>query len=134
MSVIYSGETIKSATIDRDVLVIGGGPAGTWAAGPRGGRRQGRARRQGLLRHQRRHRAFGHRRLVRAARSGQARGGAWRAAETLGGHLADRGWMDRVLDQTYENVDQLAEWGYPFPHDDEGEPRGPACRGPSTCG
>ncbi|MDQ1658005.1 MAG: hypothetical protein QOD41_3088 [Cryptosporangiaceae bacterium] len=36
--------------------------------------------------------------------------------EALGGYLADRRWMDRVLDQTYANVNELAGVGrYPFP-------------------
>ncbi|SRR6266511_3840238 len=36
--------------------------------------------------------------------------------EGLGGYLADRGWMARVLDQTYENMGRLAVEGrYPFP-------------------
>ena len=28
--------------------------------------------------------------------------------EALGGHLADRGWMARVLDETYARIDELA--------------------------
>lgn len=36
--------------------------------------------------------------------------------EALGGHLADRRWAARVLDQTYENMNRLAtEARYPFP-------------------
>jgi succinate dehydrogenase/fumarate reductase flavoprotein subunit len=46
----------------------------------------------------------------------QAREAAKASREALGGHLADRRWMDRVLDQTYENMNELAEISrYPFP-------------------
>ena len=38
--------------------------------------------------------------------------------EALGGYLADHHWMDRVLEQTYSNMDLLAVEGrYPFPVD-----------------
>jgi hypothetical protein len=29
--------------------------------------------------------------------------------EALGGHLADRRWMARVLDETYDRVNELAD-------------------------
>jgi succinate dehydrogenase/fumarate reductase flavoprotein subunit len=38
--------------------------------------------------------------------------------------------MDRVLAQTWENINQLAEWGYPFPIDDSGEERRTSLQGP----
>ncbi|MDT5176631.1 MAG: hypothetical protein QOJ95_829, partial [Mycobacterium sp.] len=41
--------------------------------------------------------------------------------ETLGGHLADREWMTRVLDETHDRMDELAEiQRYPFPTDGQG--------------
>ena len=43
------------------------------------------------------------------------------AARALGGFLSERSWMDRVLDQTYASVGELAAWGYPFPLDDDGQ-------------
>lgn len=113
-----------------DVLVLGGGPAGTWAAW--------RAAEQGA-------------RVVLAdkgyvgtsgatAPSGtgvwyvepeaQAREQALASREALGGHLADRGWATRVLDQTYENLQLVADWGYPFPVDDEGRQRRTSLQGP----
>ncbi|MGW4580614.1 FAD-dependent oxidoreductase [Rhodococcus sp. YH1] len=101
-----------------DVLVIGGGPAGTWAALA--------ARRTGAT-------------VVlvdkgycgtsgATAPSGTgvwyvppdpgARTAAKSSREALGGYLADHGWMDRVLDQTWENMHLLAYDGrYPFPVD-----------------
>ncbi|OYD95230.1 pyridine nucleotide-disulfide oxidoreductase [Nostoc sp. 'Peltigera membranacea cyanobiont' 210A] len=113
-----------------DVLVIGGGPAGTWAAwsAASNGARvvlvdKGYCGTTGC-----------------AAASGngvwyvppdpEARETAKASRESLGGFLADRNWMDRVLDQTYANVNQLAEWGYPFPTDDEGKPYRRSLQGP----
>lgn len=117
-------------TLDADVLVIGGGPAGTWAAWS--------AASQGA-------------RVVLAdkgycgtsgatAPSGvgvwyvppdpQLREEARASRETMGGHLSDRGWMDRVLDKTYELVGELANWGYPFPIDDDGKQARRSLQGP----
>jgi succinate dehydrogenase/fumarate reductase flavoprotein subunit len=38
--------------------------------------------------------------------------------------------MSRVLEQTYANVNRLAEWGYPFPTDEEGKPYRRSLQGP----
>ena len=54
--------------------------------------------------------------------------------EALGGHLADRDWMTRVLDETHARMDELAEvQRYPFPVDAAGRLSETICRGPSTC-
>ncbi|WP_437320567.1 FAD-dependent oxidoreductase [Sorangium sp. So ce385] len=116
--------------LEADVLVLGGGPAGTWAALA--------AAAQGA-------------RVVLAdkgycgssgatAPSGvgvwyvppapEAREAAKASREGLGGHLADRGWMDRVLDRTWSSVNDLATWGYPFPVDDGGQPVRRSLQGP----
>jgi len=116
--------------LQADVLVIGGGPAGTWAAwsAASSGARvvlvdKGYCGTTGC-----------------AAASGNgvwyvppdpdARETAKASRESLGGFLSDRHWMDRVLNQTYVNVNQLAEWGYPFPTDDEGKPYRRSLQGP----
>ncbi|MBC1220899.1 FAD-binding protein [Nostoc sp. UCD121] len=116
--------------LEADVLVIGGGPAGTWAAwsAASSGARvvlvdKGYCGTTGC-----------------AAASGngvwyvppdpEARETAKTSRESLGGFLSDRNWMDRVLNQTYLNVNQLAEWGYPFPTDDEGKPYRRSLQGP----
>lgn len=67
--------------------------------------------------------------------SGTCRRNRWRenalaAREVLGGHLADRGWGERVLDQTYENLQLVADWGYPFPVDEHGRQRRTSLQGP----
>jgi len=116
--------------LQADVLVIGGGPAGTWAAwsAASSGARvilvdKGYCGTTGC-----------------AAASGngvwyvppdpEARETAKASRESLGGFLSDRHWMDRVLNQTYVNINQLAEWGYPFPTDDEGKPYRRSLQGP----
>ena len=45
----------------------------------------------------------------------EAREAAMASREALGGHLADRRWMSRVLDETYDRVNELADARYPFP-------------------
>ncbi|GHD20838.1 FAD-dependent oxidoreductase [Tianweitania populi] len=104
-----------------DVLVIGGGPAGTWAAIAAAGRGA---------------------KVVLADKGFCGTSGATAPSGTgvwyvppdparrtkamnsrwdLGGRLADPVWMRRVLDRTYQNVNHLAEWGYPFPTGVDGE-------------
>jgi len=124
-------KTIDEQTkLEADVLVIGGGPAGTWAAwsaAAHGARvvlvDKGYCGTTGC-----------------AAASGngvwyvppdpEEREAAMASRESLGGFLSDRHWMNRVLDQTYSNINQLAEWGYPFPTDDKGQPYRRSLQGP----
>lgn len=117
-------------SLEADVLVIGGGPAGTWSAWSAAARGakvvlvdKGYCGTSGAT-----------------APSGvgvwyvppdpHLREEARASRETLGGNLADRAWMDRVLDQTYENVGKLADWGYPFPVDEQGKPARRSLQGP----
>lgn len=123
-------EIVGSVELDADVLVIGGGPAGTWAAisaAERGAR------------------------VVLADKGFCGTSGATAAAgtgvwyvdpepakrevamanrEAAGGYLQDRGWMSRVLDRTYENSNRIAEWGYPYPTDDNGKAQLNSLQGP----
>ncbi|MDZ8054632.1 MAG: FAD-dependent oxidoreductase [Aulosira sp. ZfuVER01] len=134
----YHWRSQNSSTIDidvdpnlqTDVLVIGGGPAGTWAAwsaASTGARvvlvDKGYCGTSGC-----------------AAASGngvwyvppdkEAREAAMSSREALGGFLSNRDWMQQVLNQTYTNVNLLAEWGYPFPVDEEGKPYRRSLQGP----
>jgi succinate dehydrogenase/fumarate reductase flavoprotein subunit len=104
-----------------DVLVVGGGPAGTWAAI--------KAAETGVdvvLADKGYTGASG---ATASVGTGvwyvddvpELREAAMASRETLGGHLADREWMTRVLDETHDRMDELAEvQRYPFPTDGQG--------------
>jgi succinate dehydrogenase/fumarate reductase flavoprotein subunit len=117
-------DSISAAAVHHaDVLVIGGGPAGAWAACSAA--------------------ASGAKVVLvdkgccgTSGATASAGTGVWyvqpdpakrlaaiESREKLGGYLQDRAWMHRVLDRTYESVNLLAEWGYPFPQDDDGQQR-----------
>jgi succinate dehydrogenase/fumarate reductase flavoprotein subunit len=121
----------KSALhLETDVLVIGGGLSGTWVAW--GAAAQGAK----VI-------------LVdkgycgTSGSSAPAGNGVWyvqpdpdlrekamASREALGGFLADHQWMQRVLDQTFENINLVAEWGYPFPIDENGNSQRQSIQGP----
>jgi succinate dehydrogenase/fumarate reductase flavoprotein subunit len=108
----------EALVLDADVLVIGGGPAGSWAAWSAAKRGadvilvdKGYCGSSGAT-----------------APSGT---GVWiippnqddrekakAQREALGGYLSDHDWMDRVLDRTWRNMDLVESWGYPFPRAD----------------
>jgi succinate dehydrogenase/fumarate reductase flavoprotein subunit len=121
---------LASVELAADVLVIGGGPAGTWAAlaAAAGGSKvvladKGYCGTSGAT-------APSGVGVWYVEPDAEAREEARASRETLGGHLADRSWMDRVLDRTYENVDRLAMWGYPFPKDADGRAAKRSLQGP----
>ena len=119
-----------SHEFEADVLVLGGGPAGTWAAlsaASTGARvilaDKGYCGSSGAT-----------------APSGTGvwyvppdparRLAAMESREKMGGYLQDRRWMSRVLDRTYDSIDLLGERGYPFPIDDQGQSRRNSLQGP----
>src|SRR5690606_37094315 len=111
------GDTMTaSLELTAGVLVIGGGPAAAWAA-----LKAAQAGADVVLADK------GYCGTSGAAASAgtgiwyvppdpEAREKAMASREALGGYLADRRWMARVLDQTYDGVNELATAGrYPFP-------------------
>jgi succinate dehydrogenase/fumarate reductase flavoprotein subunit len=104
--------------LDADVLVIGGGPAGTWAAwnaaqtgasvvlvdkGYCGSSGATAPSGTGVW-------------VIPPTTEDREKAKAQR--EALGGYLADHDWMDRVLDRTWSNMELVEAWGYPFPRED----------------
>jgi succinate dehydrogenase/fumarate reductase flavoprotein subunit len=117
--------------LDADVLVIGGGPAATWAAlkAAEDGASvvladKGYCGTSGAT-------ASGGTGVWYVPPEPRAREQAMASREGLGGYLADRRWMARVLDETYDRVNELAEVArYPFPVGPDGEPLRNGLQGP----
>jgi succinate dehydrogenase/fumarate reductase flavoprotein subunit len=104
---------------DADVLVLGGGPAGTWAAiaAARAGGRvvladKGYCGTSGAA-------AAGGNNLWYVP-PGPPREVAVAAREREALGLADRDWMGRTLAETWDRVEDLTAWGYPYPVDASG--------------
>ena len=96
------------ASLSADVLVVGGGPAGTWAA-----IKAAQAGADVVLADKGRCGSSGATASVGTGiwyveDSPELREAAMASREALGGHLADREWMARVLDETYARMDELA--------------------------
>ena len=112
-----------------DVLVVGGGPAATWAAvaaaesgasvilvdkgyvGTSGATAPANTGTWSPPPGERRHAAI-------AARQPRT------------GNLADPAWVERTLDTAWKRLQRLGEWGYPFPRDDDGNVYRANLRGP----
>ncbi|MGV3549389.1 FAD-dependent oxidoreductase [Rhizobium sp.] len=116
--------------IDTDVLVIGGGPAGCWAAlnAVEAGARvvlvdKGYCGSSGAT-------ASAGTQIWYVAPTPDEREAAMASREAMGGYLSDRQWMGPVLDKTYESVNRLADWGYPFPRDEAGNQQRISVQGP----
>ena len=127
---LFSQNSDVDQTLLADVLVIGGGPAGTWSAwsAANAGARvvlvdKGYCGTSGCA-------AASGNGVWYVPPEADSREAAMSSREALGGFLSSRDWMQRVLDQTYANVNQLADWGYPFPTDEEGKPYRRSLQGP----
>lgn len=111
--------------LQADVLVIGGGPAGAWAAlnAASSGAKvvlvdKGYCGASGSTA------AAGT--TVWYEPSGEQRAQEIAKRQRVGGFLPDRSWMERVLEQTQTNLYQLGNWGYPFSLDQQGQPYYPS--------
>ncbi|MEU4619551.1 FAD-binding protein [Actinoplanes sp. NPDC023801] len=121
---------MSTLDLTADVVVAGGGPAGTWAAltAAEAGADvvlldKGYCGTSGPT-------ASGGTGVWYVQPEPAAREKAMASREALGGFLQDRRWMGRVLDQTYENMNRLqAEARYPFPIID-GKPYKQGVQGP----
>lgn len=104
--------------IEADVLVVGGGPAAAWAA-----LSAAEAGARVVLADKGYHGTSGATAPSNTGTwclpPGEGRGHAVEQRFRRSVGLADRRWMLRCADRAYENLQKLAEWGYPFP-DDEG--------------
>jgi succinate dehydrogenase/fumarate reductase flavoprotein subunit len=112
-----------------DVLVIGGGPAATWAAisAVESGARvilvdKGYCGTSGAT-------AAGGNNLWLIP-PGPRREESVRERESAAGGITDSDWMLRVLSSSWERIEQLAQWGYPFPVGDDGRPMRSSLQGP----
>ncbi|WP_075289289.1 FAD-dependent oxidoreductase [Pararhizobium arenae] len=113
-----------------DVLVIGGGPAGCWAALEAAGAGakvvlvdKGYCGSSGAT-------ASAGTQIWYVPPDTDEREAAMASREAMGGYLSERSWMVPVLDKTYESVNRLADWGYPFPVDDKGAQQRISVQGP----
>jgi succinate dehydrogenase/fumarate reductase flavoprotein subunit len=117
--------------LSTEVLVVGGGPAGTWAA-----IKAAEAGADVILLDKGYCGSSG---ATASVGTGvwyvddvpELREKAMSSREALGGYLADRAWMARVLDETYARMNELAQvQRYPFPLDAAGRPIRDDLQGP----
>ena len=113
-----------------DVLVIGGGPAGCWAAwtAHAAGARvilvdKGYVGTSGAT-------AAGNTTIIHTRQGTPERQASVDQRLRLGHGLVDEALVQRVLDRTYDNLGLMAEWGYPFPSLEDGRPYRGMLRGP----
>ncbi|WP_404294374.1 FAD-dependent oxidoreductase (plasmid) [Microvirga sp. RSM25] len=109
----------SSVELQADVLVLGGGPSGAWAAlsAAEAGAKVVLAD-KGYL---------GTSGATAPSNTGtwcvppgDNRAGVVERRWQRTGELGDQRWMLRCVDTAYQNLLKLAEWGYPFPSDDDG--------------
>jgi Succinate dehydrogenase/fumarate reductase, flavoprotein subunit len=103
-----------------DVLVLGGGPSGAWAAwsAAKQGAKviladKGYLGTSGAT-------APGGTNLLYLPPDQAKRDAAVEDRLKGGGYLSEADWIYRVMEQVYINMELVAEWGYPFPKDADG--------------
>jgi succinate dehydrogenase/fumarate reductase flavoprotein subunit len=122
-------ETGGSA-LSADVLVVGGGPAGCWAAiaASEAGATvilvdKGRVGTSGAT-------AAANTAVIDTTPSGPARAAVIERRLARGFGLPQADWIERMLDETHTQLGRLADWGYTFARDDRGVVYRGALRGP----
>ncbi|SIR35387.1 Succinate dehydrogenase/fumarate reductase, flavoprotein subunit [Rhizobium sp. RU35A] len=120
----------KIEKAETDVLVIGGGPAGCWAAwnAVSAGMSvilidKGYVGTSGAT-------AAGNTTTIYTKRGTAERAATVDQRLRLGQGFAEQAVVETVLDRTVENLDLLAHWGYPFPTYEDGRPYRGMLRGP----
>jgi succinate dehydrogenase/fumarate reductase flavoprotein subunit len=115
--------------LSTDVLVIGGGPAATWAAisATESGARailvdKGYCGTSGAT-------AAGGNNLW-AIGPGPRREDSVRERELAAGRITDSEWMFRVLATSWDRLEHLSQWGYPFPVGADGREMRSSLQGP----
>jgi succinate dehydrogenase/fumarate reductase flavoprotein subunit len=118
--------TVRTA----DVLILGGGPAGAWAAlaaAERGAKvvlaEKGFVGTGGAT-------AAGNTGVIYGAPLSAARVATIRRRLDVAQGLADQTHIERVVDEAYQQLNALADWGYPFPNSDDGQSYRGTLRGP----
>jgi len=113
-----------------DVLVIGGGPAGAWAAWSAASQGakvilvdKGFLGSSGAT-------APGGTNLLYLPPDEQPRNEAVSQRMKEGGYLSEPDWIHRVLDQVYINLERVEAWGYPSRRDENGVPMRDHLQGP----
>lgn len=124
----------EGVSITADVLVIGGGPAGSWAAwsAASAGAKvvladKGYLGTSGAT-------APGGTNLLVVPPHPEQRDAAVLDRVTTGGYLSEPSWVHRVLDQVYHNLELVAQWGYTFPKDHDGNVVKTHLHGPNYMG
>jgi succinate dehydrogenase/fumarate reductase flavoprotein subunit len=128
---VYPTVTLCSpAELEADVVVLGGGPAGAWAAlsAAEAGAQvilieKGYVGTSGAT-------APSNTTIIYTLPDGSDRAAALDRRVRRGHGLVDRSFADRVLQETYLQLERMAEWGYPFPRLEDGSTYYGMMRGP----
>lgn len=129
MSAAASGQQ-ADLELAADVLVIGGGPAGAWAAWSAASRgaqvvlaEKGYLGSSGAT-------APGGTNLLYVPPDPELRESAVADRMAGGGYLSEPRWIHRVLDGVYDSLAMVEQWGYPFVQDANGTPMRNHLQGP----